>query len=439
MIKVQDLSKIYKLYNQPQDRLKEALHPLRKKYHHDFYALKGLDFKIKKGETVGIIGKNGSGKSTLLKILTGVLTPSGGTYEVGGKISSLLELGAGFNPELSGLENVYFNGSVLGFTKEEMESKLDEIITFADIGEFIHQPVKTYSSGMYVRLAFAVAINVDPDILIIDEALSVGDIRFQLKCFRKFREFQEAGKTILFVTHDTGAVMNYCSRAIWLDDGGIKEMGDPENVCKNYSSFMAYDAESSNKEGVSKTAKSLSSENKESILHTSNDEWREDCIISVSPFTPKEYFGDGRAIITNAGFLQCNKETDTLEGEKLVTFFIETEVNKSITSPAIGFVVKNEKGVILYDLSSYFPLENQNISFEGGMFVRAEFSYLMPILSRGDFLISVALVDGDAFNHKVVHWLHDVIGLSVLNSSFMQGNMGVFNPTVSIKIYNEDN
>ena len=191
--------------------MKESLHPLRKRYHRDFYALSGVSLQLIKG-IIGIIGKNGSGKSTLLKILTGVLTPTSGKVEVNGRVSALLELGAGFNPEFTGLENVFFNGSIMGYSRHEMDAKIDDILAFADIGDFIHQPVKMYSSGMFARLAFAVAINVDPDILIVDEALSVGDAAFQSKCFQKFQEFREKGKTILFVTHSVDLIIKYCSR-----------------------------------------------------------------------------------------------------------------------------------------------------------------------------------------------------------------------------------
>jgi ABC-type polysaccharide/polyol phosphate transport system ATPase subunit len=224
-ISVKNITKIYKLYNQPQDRLKEALHPFKKKYHHEFNALSDISFDIKKGQTVGIIGKNGAGKSTLLKIITGVLTPTSGSVTIHGKVASLLELGTGFNPEYSGLENIYFQGSLMGFTKEEIDSKVDAILAFADIGEFIHQPVKMYSSGMFARLAFSVAINVDPDILIVDEALSVGDAFFQVKCHERMQMLNNNGTTILFVTHDQGSVAMYCDHVVWLEHGQVQYLG----------------------------------------------------------------------------------------------------------------------------------------------------------------------------------------------------------------------
>lgn len=233
-ISVKNLTKIYKLYDSPQDRLKESLHPFRKKYHHDFYALNDISFEIKKGETVGIIGKNGSGKSTLLKLITGVLTPSSGSVTVNGKIAALLELGAGFNPELTGIENVYFNGTLMGYSKEEMDNMLEDILSFADIGDFANQQVKMYSSGMFARLAFSVSVNVDPEILIVDEALSVGDMHFQEKSITKMKKMVDNGKTILFVTHSLPVVRNFCRKGIWLDTGKVVINDDASYVCEKY-------------------------------------------------------------------------------------------------------------------------------------------------------------------------------------------------------------
>ena len=245
-ITVEHLSKVYHLYDSPTARMKEALHPFRKKYHHDFYALNDVSFSVEQGEVLGIIGKNGCGKSTLLKILAGVLTPTSGTVSVNGNVSALLELGGGFNPEFSGLENVYFSSAIMGYSREQVEKNLDNILAFADIGEFIHQPVKMYSSGMYVRLAFAVAINVEPDILIVDEALAVGDEAFQRKCYGKIRAIQERGTTILFVTHSGGTVVELCQEAMLFDQGELILQGVPKFVVSKYHQFLY--AEGSRKE-----------------------------------------------------------------------------------------------------------------------------------------------------------------------------------------------
>lgn len=237
-IKVNNVSKVYKIYEKPSDRLKEAINPFGRKYHRDFYALKDLSFEVKKGENIGIIGRNGSGKSTLLQIITGVLKPTTGTMTANGRISALLELGTGFNPELTGIENIYLHGTIMGRTKQETEKSLQEVISFADIGEFVYHPVKTYSSGMYIRLAFACAVNVDPDILIIDEALAVGDMQFQLKCIDKMKSFKEQGKTILFVSHSIYQVKNFCDQVIWMMDGQIHLRGDVYKVTELYEDFM---------------------------------------------------------------------------------------------------------------------------------------------------------------------------------------------------------
>ena len=238
VIEINHLTKKYDMYKKPSDRLKEALSPTRKTYHEVFYALNDVNVEVKKGEMIGFIGENGSGKSTILKIITGVLTPSDGEVKIEGNIAALLELGSGFNPEYSGYENIFLNGMVLGFSREEMAGKVDDIINFADIGDHLYQPVKTYSSGMFVRLAFAVAINVDPDILIVDEALAVGDLEFQLKCMEKFTELRNAGKTILFVSHDVNAVRRFCDRVYWLKNGVVEAEGETMEITEDYENFL---------------------------------------------------------------------------------------------------------------------------------------------------------------------------------------------------------
>lgn len=238
IIDIKHLNKVYNLYDKPIDRLKEVLSPTHKSYHREHYALNDISLEIKKGESVGIVGKNGSGKSTLLKIITGVLNPTSGEINVKGKISALLELGAGFNPEYTGIENIYLNGTMMGYSKAEMDEKVDDIIAFADIGDFINQPVKTYSSGMFARLAFAVSINVEPEILIVDETLSVGDTRFQIKCMDKMKEMMEGGTTVLFVSHDINAIRRFCTKCVWINEGRLKEIGSVNTVSDHYMDFL---------------------------------------------------------------------------------------------------------------------------------------------------------------------------------------------------------
>ena len=234
IVNVSNLSKRFKLYSNPRDRFKEWIHPLKKKYHNEFWALKDVSFSISAGETLGIIGRNGSGKSTLLQIVTNVMAPTTGLAEINGRVSALLELGTGFDGELTGRENIFLNGSILGLNPREIRERIPSIRTFADIGEYFDQPVKLYSSGMFVRLAFSAAIHVDPDILIIDEALAVGDVKFQNKCYRKFNEFRDQGKTIIFVTHSTDLIAKLCNRAILLHNGHILEDNQPNLVINRY-------------------------------------------------------------------------------------------------------------------------------------------------------------------------------------------------------------
>lgn len=240
ILEIENVVKSYKLYEKPIDRLKEALSLTHKVYHKEFIALNGISLNVKRGDAIGILGKNGSGKSTLLKLITGVLSPTSGKIQVHGKISAILELGAGFNPEYSGRENVYLNGLMMGYSREEIDTKMDDIIAFADIGEFIEQPVKIYSSGMFARLAFAVSINVEPDILIVDEALAVGDVRFQTKCIDKMKELKNGGTTILFVSHATEQVKRFCNKAIWLKNGTVHASGESSEIAELYEDFMKY-------------------------------------------------------------------------------------------------------------------------------------------------------------------------------------------------------
>jgi len=399
-IKVTNLTKIYHLYDKPQDRLKEALNPFKKSYHHDFYAMNDVSFEIKKGETVGIIGKNGAGKSTLLKMITGVLTPTSGSVEVKGKIASLLELGAGFNPEMTGLENIYLNGTLMGFTHEEIESKVDSILEFADIGDFIHQPVKMYSSGMFARLAFSVAINVKPDILIVDEVLSVGDMRFQQKSIRKMQEMQDNGTTILFVTHDMAVINNFCQHVIWIESGKIITQGDTNSITKNYISSMSY--------GVEDLAEIKKTDNnKIDKTKKENNRW----ISSEN----KESFGDGEAKILAVSMTDKDGVfLDTIYNSVDVNFNIKFETYKDLNNIALGIVVKDRLSNNIFTLNSYMYDTTLKTVTKGSIY-KTSFSFIFPYLAEGRYSISVALSEGTQENHIQHHWVHDIYELEYLS------------------------
>ena len=300
-ISVKNLTKVYHLYDKPQDRLKEALNPFKKSYHHDFFAIENVSFEIKKGETVGIIGKNGAGKSTLLKMITGVLTPTSGHIEINGKVASILELGAGFNPEMTGIENIYLYGTLTGFTKEEIDQKREAIASFADIGDFLYQPIKGYSCGMLARLAFASAINIDADILIVDEALSVGDMVFQAKCMAKMTSLMEEGVTVLFVSHDIHSVKTLCKQAVFIDKGKLIDFGDVGSVTDKYIEMnhcaVAENLKELEKQDLLKTDAKINDFTNESIPIVVS---LEDAIV---PTEIMQRYGDGRAQILDVAIL----------------------------------------------------------------------------------------------------------------------------------------
>ena len=426
-IKVGGLTKIYRLYNDPVDRLKESLHPLRKKYHRDFHALNDVSFEIKKGETVGIIGKNGAGKSTLLKILTGVLTPSGGQVETHGKVLALLELGAGFNPELTGIENIYFNGALLGASKEEMDIKLDAILEFADIGDFVFQPVKTYSSGMTVRLAFAVIANMDADVLVVDEALAVGDAFFVQKCMRFLRNFKKNG-TILFVSHDLNAVLNLCDRAIWLEDGLGRALGSPKELCEEYikTTIVAEQGGVENNKvfsnNIDAAPQGIGKDQRSGVL----DEGRFRNDIEVFVFDPeKESFGKGGAKITDV--LLCSRDDERLSwavGGEEVRVKISAHSARPLLSPIIGFFVKDRLGQSLFGDTTQL-VDGAVLELPAGDTFVATFDFLLPLLPAGDYSICAAIAEGTAENHIQHHWIHDALMFKAHTSRVSYGLVGL--------------
>ena len=386
-IKVENLSKCYQIYNQPRDRLKQFILPRLqgmvglppKQYCREFWALKDVSFEVMKGETVGIIGRNGSGKSTLLQIICGTLSLTSGSTTTHGRIAALLELGSGFNTEFTGRENVYMNASVLGLTKQEIDARFDEIAAFADINDFIEQPLKNYSSGMMMRLAFSVAIHVDADILIVDEALSVGDVYFVQKCMRFIRDFQSKGGTLIFVSHDTGAVINLCDRAIYLENGSTKSIGIAKEVVTKYLE------ESQDKV----TAKGLhrkkskeprveidplsSGEGQDSVYvdyrlkFLNNSNLRND--IQIFKFEPTSSgFGTGGATILSARLLDPinKKEISWLVGGENVCMEISCLANEYIEKPIIGFQIKDRLGQVVFSDNTYFSYENVNLPAQKG-------------------------------------------------------------------------
>jgi len=405
-ITVQNLTKRYKLYHQPIDRLKEALHPLKKSYHHDFLANNGISFEIKKGEVVGIIGKNGSGKSTLLKMITGVLTPTSGTIEVHGKITAMLELGAGFNPELSGMENLYMSGAISGYTKEQMEAKIDAIVEFADIGEFIHQPLKTYSSGMKARLGFAFSINIEPEILIIDEALSVGDVAFQRKCYAKIEDMcKNDAVTVLFVSHSGSVIKQLCSRAIMIHSGQKVIEGNPKDVVNLYEKFG--DSKNLNLDTIRDEYNKLISQSPTVEKKEVSRSFYNPNLISKS----KVEFEENGARIFDIEIVDLeNNRVNVLENGKFYQYSYKIKYFDSFENVKIAMQIKNISGLNLG--GKVVPLKDWNISKVNKnevFLVRWKFK---NILNAGVYLLNCG-TNNTEFGHKEV--LHRVVDAYMFN------------------------
>ena len=412
-IRVKNITKRYKLFARNRDRVRDALGLAgKKKLYKDLYALKDLSFDIKKGEAVGIIGVNGAGKSTILKIITGVLTPSEGEVEINGRISALLELGAGFNPEYTGLQNVYLNGTMMGFTKEEVDSKLDAILSFADIGDFINQPVKTYSSGMFVRLAFAVAINIEPEILIVDEALSVGDVFFQTKCFHKFEEFRKAGKTIIFVSHDLGSIRRYCDKAILLNHGEKVTEGTPAEVIDIYKRVLAGHFEEFDDQDKPYTVPDTSS---------ASGTWKSNYEINPS----HDEYGDKDVEIIDFAVIDCKgKYTSVLTKGDPFKIKVRIRANRPAEEPIVTYTIKTMKGTDItgtntmfegYSLGHMEPGDEKTVTFTQKMNIQG-----------GQYLLSIGCTRFEGDELKVFNRLYDIICLSVVSEKDTVGFYDMF-------------
>ena len=420
VIQVRNVWKSFAIYEKPIDRLKQMLFwRFGKKYFTEFHALKDISFEVRRGECVGIVGRNGAGKSTLLQIITGTLQPSSGSVAVRGRVAALLELGSGFNPEFTGRENVYMNAAILGLTKEEIDAKYQAILEFADIGDFIDQPVNTYSSGMMVRLAFAVVAHVDADILIIDEALAVGDVFFQQKCMRFIRKFREE-HTILFVSHDTQAVVSLCERAIYLDRGSVCMDGPAREIIEHYLQDVysaSQDVRTAREETcleLEKTEKAEEPEDWEDmrLAYLNRTNLRND--IEVFRFVPPEdgtpCFGAGGAVIAKVQFLNGEgKPLTWIVGGEVVTLRIEVVLEKDCFSPIIGFTIKNRLGMDLFVDNTYLKTLNAPLHGRAGETLQADFVFRIPVLPPGQYTVSPAVADGTMEQHTQLQWIHDAL------------------------------
>lgn len=387
-VSVEQVTKVYKLYDRNRDRMKEALGLTRKKLHREHFALNGVDMKVYQGETVGIIGTNGSGKSTLLKIITGVLNPTSGRVTVNGRISALLELGAGFNMEYTGIENIYLNGTMMGFSNAEIEERMQGILEFADIGDFVNQPVKTYSSGMFVRLAFAVAINIDPEILIVDEALSVGDVFFQSKCYHKFEEFKKMGKTILFVSHDLSSIAKYCDRVVLIDKGVKLGEGSPRQMIDDYKRVLVGQYEMNEEKA------------EETVSAGENPELLE--------------YGTKQAQITEYYITddQGKRATAVIKGTEF-QIHMRADFYEDLPAPIFAFSFKNIKGTEITGTNTMFEkafLEPVKAGDTKDIIFTQKMS-----LQGGEYLLSLGLTGYEKDNFQVYHRLYDVLNVTVIS------------------------
>jgi len=445
-IRVNNLSKCYLIYDRPQDRLKQSIIPRFQRiigkqptnYYREFWALKDVSFEVKKGETVGIIGRNGAGKSTLLQLICGTLNPTYGSVEVNGRVAALLELGSGFNPEFTGRENVYMNASLLGLSREEIDERFEEIVEFADIGDFIDQPIKMYSSGMVLRLAFAVIAHVDADILIVDEALAVGDAFFVQKCMRFLRDFIKKG-TLLFVSHDTPAVVNLCTRAILLSHGKIEMEGDPKDVAEYYLEELYKEKQETQivnelqiTEGMDEDCDEFYDMRRDLVLSSNlrND-------IEVFKFDPDSpSFGAGGAKIMSVKLLDMEgKALSWVVGGEMVKLKVTCKILKPISSPIVGFYIKDRLGQNLFGDNTYLTYRNSKIDLNPGQTLEAVFEFRMPILPQGDYSICTAIAEGTQEEHTQHHWIHDALIIKSHSSSASTGLVGIPMKKIAMTVY----
>lgn len=418
-IAVENVNKIYKLYDRPRDRMFEALGLSKKKKYHEKYALSNVSFHVKKGECVGIIGTNGSGKSTILKIITGVLNQTSGNVSVNGRISALLELGAGFNMEYTGLENIYLNGTMNGFSEKEIDERMQDILDFADIGDYVKQPVKTYSSGMFVRLAFSVGINIDPEILIVDEALSVGDVFFQAKCYHKFEEFKEMGKTIIFVSHDLSSIAKYCDRVILLDQGVKLGEGGSKEMIDDFKRVLVGQYQTPEEKSVNKSL--LEDEELQQAVLKSKAKKEEDKTLE---------YGTKQAMIEEI-YLTDDNGTRSNAIIKGMNFGIHMRVRfyEDLPAPIFAFTIKNVKGTEITGTNTMFEKAFLE-PVKAGTVKEITFTQKMS-LQGGDYLLSFGVTGYDGNDFQVYHRLYDALDVTVISD---KNTVGFYDMDSSIQV-----
>jgi ABC-type polysaccharide/polyol phosphate transport system ATPase subunit len=410
---VENGSKNYRIYDKPSDRLKELIFRSRK-FHQDFWAVRNVSFRVKQGSTFGVIGENGSGKSTLLQMIAGTLQPTEGRVVLNGRVAALLELGAGFNPEFTGRENVFLNAAILGLTDEETVQRIPEIERFAEIGSFIDQPVKTYSSGMYVRLAFAVSINVDPEILLVDESLSVGDVYFQQRCMRKIRQMKHDGKTILFVSHDMTAIKNLCDQAMWLEHGKAMAIGDPDSVVGQYLAAMTlrkdpYAVDAKPTPDVPAELPSDIEPEPEAVVHS---------IPNID-----HRWGNRKAEVLGVQLVDAlGRKCDRIEHGKNVTLRVSVKFIEPISQPIVGFLLRNRLGEDIAGINS----SAEGISLPpapAAQVYTVEFQMRLPLLQPGHYFFSVAVAQGTHEEYVICDWVENAINLLLTKSETVYGYM----------------
>jgi lipopolysaccharide transport system ATP-binding protein len=433
-IDVDSLGKCYRVYAAPHDRLKQSVIPrLRRvidpamrllgrtiderQYFEEFWALRHVSFAVPKGQTIGIIGQNGAGKSTLLQLICGTLTPSSGTVNVHGRVAALLELGSGFNPEFTGRENVYLNGTVLGLNRRQIDERLSEILHFADIGEFIDRPVKTYSSGMAVRLAFAVIAHVDAEVLIVDEALAVGDAYFQQKCLRWLRQFSERG-TVLFCTHDTGAVMSYCQDAIWLDKGMVRACGPAKEVCETYLSTMNVKTAGLTETSVRPAARAWKEPSAPDVAEDSK------LMQTINVFEFNELsasYGTGDVTIGSVTMTRADGTAlSQVRGGERVQVIVRAQAHAAIEDPVVGFTLKDRLGQPIFGDNTFAQYRDKQLRLKEGDAIEARFEFALPLLRSDNYSITAGIASGTLEAHVPHHRMHDAVFFKV-HSPFRNG------------------